>query len=197
MIKKLTVLLFCLAITTGVACAQKSTTKAKQNTVGHNVAAKVSNATFENSLKVTLHFSYKTYDNDYGSVVVDERETTCSAVIINPQGVLAIKKDCMDHILAFNNRNSNLQLAVDMSNLGRHSADRFGLWCEIEKINRKLLTDKGEFTTFPLGNDLLLPAQRRLETLFKEKGIKNLSKDTIIRILSNMKKAKTTVWEVY
>ena len=190
MTKKLIALLFCLAIAV-VAQAQTNTKKNTLNQrVTRQVAKQTSAAAFEKSLRVIVYATYQVYNPSIKEYPYTEYETECSAVIINPKGDLAIKKDCYEALFV-DSAESDLRLFVDMKNLGHYANDHVSFYYETENANRNLIGYEYGYLKFPLALRVSSQVRKKLETSFKAQDMEQLPEQTISRILEAMPKAKS------
>lgn len=122
-----------------------------------------------------------------------QTKTTCSAVLLNAQGAMAVKKDCLRAI----NREGDINLFVDLKTLGVYkrveetvSPDEIGapLYYETDNASRTEFVAKKDYILFslPIRSQAVRTALSRLFANGKQ-----INHEQAVRLLNKMPAVKT------
>lgn len=196
--KKLFMLCLAVAVCAPVSWAQQDLNK----TLSKKVAAARSAAAYQKAqIRLTVtHYQLENYVNPAVSNQIHsgtlQVQTTCSALLLNAKGAVAIKKDCLPSI---NNaaKHNQIILFVDLKTLGNYEEWEdtvkpedigFPLYYSTENASRKDFVNQNDFILFslPVRSNAVKSA---LNNLFP-KG-KEITAEKAAALLRNMPAAKT------
>ena len=176
--------MFCLAVLATVARAEYL--PPKKESLNKQVSQHVNQAQLEKKLVVQVIMTVQTpQDNDERNL---KTQYTCSGVIVNAAGDVAIKKDCLPLVRLAGENQRHIALHVDMRNLGKYKNTEDHFYYETFDATQDTFAVKQNFLVYALPLKPTSQVKNALNNAFKEN--KGLSAQKVTQLLQGLPKAK-------
>ncbi len=181
--KKLIALMFCLAVLATVARAEYPQ---QAGSLNEQLSQQVNQAQLEKKVAVQVILTVQTpQENDERNL---KTQYTCSGVIVNAGGDIAIKKDCLPLLRLAEKNHRSIALHVDMRQLGKYKPSGDNFYYETFDATGDTFVVKENFLVYALPLKPTSQVQSALNSTFK--GSKGLTAQKATQLLQKMPKAK-------